>query len=115
MAEEEKTISDTLLNRIFSQIDTNTENILELAKITSKHSSTLGILKKILVSVILFILISSLTIIFTFTDFKINSFLETTVTNEEQLNRSNANVSLEKGQEDGEENNEFLFWEHNGR
>lgn len=57
---------DKIIDRIFEQIDVNTGNILELTKITSNHSSTINILKKISITILIFILISSLSLIFGF-------------------------------------------------
>lgn len=61
---EDKKIDKTLLDRTFQQIDKNTSNIHELTGIVGQNSSSISILKKILIGILLFIIVTALTTFF---------------------------------------------------
>jgi proline racemase len=86
MSDNDKIIDKTLLDRIFNQIDTNTQNIFELTRISGEHSSTIEILKKISIGIFLFVMVSSLTLFFTFTDNGIKKYFEKKEVIQEKIN-----------------------------
>lgn len=55
---------DKLLDRVFAELDRNTTNIEKLSKVVYTQSSTLSLVTKIVVVIITFLIITSLTILY---------------------------------------------------
>ena len=53
-----------LIDRIFTELDRNTDNVEKLSKIVYTQSSTLALLNKIVLLIITFLIITSLTILY---------------------------------------------------
>lgn len=68
---------DKLLDRVFAELDRNTTNIEKLSKVVYTQSSTLSLVTKIVVIIITFLIITSLTILYDkISDKKNNSYQE---------------------------------------
>jgi hypothetical protein len=68
---------DKLLDRVFAELDRNTTNIEKLSKVVYTQSSTLSLVTKIVVVIITFLIITSLTILYDkISDKKNNSYQE---------------------------------------
>lgn len=55
---------DKLIDRIFTELDRNTGNIEKLSKVVYTQSSTLSLVTKIVVLIISFLIITSLTVLY---------------------------------------------------
>lgn len=83
MSEDDK---NKIIDRIFTELDRNTGNIEKLSKVVYTQSSTLSLVTKIVVIIITFLIVTSLTILY-------NSFSDNSLKSDKEIEKTKINNS----------------------